>query len=70
MKSNQTLMSKKFHSMLLGGTLTWMVVSFLLLLDSIVAGIVIGSDAVAGITLVTPVYSLSFNFFSFYKCIC
>lgn len=67
MKSNQTLMSKKFHSMLLGGTLTWIVVSFLLLLDSIVAGIVIGSDAVAGITLVTPVYSLSAFFGSMFS---
>ena len=36
-----------------------MVVSMLLMSDSVIAGAVIGSDAVAGITLVTPVYSLS-----------
>ena len=36
-----------------------MVVSVLLMSDSIIAGAVIGSNAVAGITLVTPIYSLS-----------
>lgn len=35
------------------------VVSVLLMSDSVIAGIVIGPDAVAGITLVTPVYSLA-----------
>lgn len=54
-----TLMSKKFYSMLLGGTLTMTVCSLLLMSDSIIAGIVIGSDAVAGVTLVTPMYSLA-----------
>lgn len=52
-------MSKKFFSMLLGGTLTMMVVSILLMSDQVIAGFSIGSDAVAGITLVTPLYSLS-----------
>lgn len=59
MSSNKTLMANKFYSMLLGGTLTMMVVSVLLMSDSIIAGAVIGSNAVAGITLVTPIYSLS-----------
>ena len=54
-----TLMSKKFYSMLLGGTLTMTVCSLLLMSDSIIAGIVIGSEAVAGVTLVTPMYSLA-----------
>lgn len=57
-KSQPTMMSKKFHSMLLGGTLTMMVVSILLMSDSIIAGAVIGPDAVAAITLVTPLYAL------------
>ncbi len=52
-------MSKKFFSMLAGGTLTMMVVSVMLMSDSIIAGSVIGSDAVAGVTLVTPLYSLA-----------
>lgn len=58
-----TLMSKKYFSMLLSGTLTTMVVSVLLMSDSVIAGAVIGANAVAGITLVTPIYGLS-AFFS------
>ncbi len=57
-KKQPTMMSNKFFSMLLGGTLTMMVVSVMLMSDSIIAGSVIGSDAVAGVTLVTPLYSL------------
>ena len=59
MNRKKTLMSKKFFTMLLSGTLTMMVVSILLMSDSVIAGTVIGSDAVAGITLVTPIYSLA-----------
>lgn len=66
-KSKQTLMSKKFFSMLFGGTLTMMVVSFLLMSDSIIAGVVIGDEAVAGVTLVTPIYSLSAFFGSVFS---
>ncbi len=54
----QTLMSKKYYSMLLGGTLTMVMTSFLLMSDSIIAGAFLGSDAVQGITLVTPLFSL------------
>ena len=61
-KRKPTLMSKKYFSMLLGGTLTMMVASVLLMSDSVIAGAVIGSDAVAGITLVTPLYSLAVFF--------
>ena len=58
-KRQPTMMSKKFYSMLLGGTLAMMVVSIMLMSDSIIAGTVIGSDAVAGVTLVTPLYSFA-----------
>lgn len=58
-RKQQTLMSKKFISMLLGGTLTMMVVSILLMSDQIIAGFAIGSDAVAGVILVSPLYSLA-----------
>lgn len=61
-KSKQTMMSKKYYSMLLGGTLTYMVVSLVLMSDSVIAGIFIGSDAVAGVTLVTPLYSFAVFF--------
>ena len=52
-------MTKKYYSMLLGGTLTIMVTSIMLMSDSIIAGAVIGPDAVASVTLVTPLYSLA-----------
>lgn len=58
-KRQKTLMSGKFYSMLLGGTLTMLVVSVLLMSDSVIAGIFVGSDAVAGVTLVTPLYSMA-----------
>ena len=52
-------MTRKYYSMLFGGTLTMMVTVILLMSDSVIAGAVIGSDAVAGITLVTPLYAVS-----------
>ena len=58
-------MSEKFYSMLFGGTLTMMVICVLLMADSIVAGVVIGTDAVEGVTLVTPLYSLA----AFFACV-
>ena len=63
----KTLMSEKYMSMLLGGTLTMMVVSALLMSDSVIAGAVVGSHAVAGITLVTPLYSLAAFFGSVFS---
>ena len=67
MKWQNTLMSKKFFTMLLGGTLTMMVVSVLLMSDSVIAGAVLGSNAVAGITLVIPIYSLAAFFGSVFS---
>ena len=49
--------SKKYYSMLLSGTMSSIVVSILLLSDYIIAGLRIGKVAVAGINLVTPIYS-------------
>ncbi len=66
-KRRQALMTKKYYSMLLGGTLTMMVVSILLMSDSVIAGAVIGPDAVAGVTLVTPLYSLAAFFGSVFS---
>lgn len=63
-KKQPTMMSKKFSSMLFGGTLSMMVVSVMLMSDSFIAGAVIGSEAVAGVTLVTPLYSFAAFFAS------
>ena len=54
-----TLMSKKYYSMLLGGTLSMIMSSLMVMSDSLIAGSVIGSDAVAGVTLVTPLHSFA-----------
>ncbi len=59
MKTKQSFMSRKFYSILLGGTLTSVMVSVLLLSDTVIAGTVLGENAVVGISLVTPMYSLS-----------
>ena len=59
----KTFMKRKFLSMLAGGTLTGMVVSVLLILDTVIAGIFIGDKAVAGVNLVNPLYNLA-SFFS------
>ncbi|MBR4726866.1 MAG: multidrug transporter MatE, partial [Clostridia bacterium] len=61
------LMVKKYDKMLLGGTLTMMVVSVLLVSDSVIAGLFVGSDGAAGITLVTPLYSVSAFFGSVFS---
>ena len=61
------MMEKKFYSMLFGSTLSMMVVSVLLMSDSIIAGAMLGEDAVAGITLVTPLYFLSAFFGSVFS---
>ena len=66
-KQRKTLMSAKFYKMLLSGTLSMTVVSLLLMSDSIVAGRVLDSDAVAGITLVIPLYSLAAFFASIFS---
>ncbi len=52
-------MFRKYYSMLFSGTLTAIITSVLLMSDTIIAGSVIGETAVAGITLVAPLYSLS-----------
>ncbi|MBR4718776.1 MAG: hypothetical protein IKP31_00880 [Lachnospiraceae bacterium] len=58
-------MSKKFYSMLLSGTLTMVVVTLLLMSDTVIAGFFIGEEAVAAINLITPAYSMA----AFFGCI-
>ncbi len=60
-------MAKKFYSMLFSGTLTAIIVAALPMSDSIIAGSVIGETAVAGITLVSPLYSLAAFFSSVFS---
>ena len=51
--------------MLLAGSLTMVVVTGLLMSDTIIAGIFIGEEAVAAINLITPAYSLA----AFFGCV-
>lgn len=53
------LMRKKFYSMLTGGIISSVVVSLMLVSDAVVAGILFGDKAVAGMSLVIPFYSFA-----------
>ncbi len=57
MMTNKTLMREKYFAMLFGGTMTLVVTAIMMISDSVIAGMVIGSKAVAGITIVKPIYS-------------
>ena len=68
MKEKQpSMMVKKYYSMLFGGTLSIMVVSIMLMSDTLIAGIFLGENAVSGITLVTPLYSVAAFFGSIFS---
>ena len=58
-ETKKTFLRKKFNSMLVGGTLTSVLVTVMMLSDTIIAGFTLGEDAVAAINLVTPMYSLA-----------
>ena len=58
-RRSRSLMEEKYGTMLLGGTLAMAMLSVVLISDSIISGIMLGSEAVVGVTLVTPLCSLS-----------
>ena len=55
----KTLLSRKFFALLLSSSIGQLVLVVLILSDSVVAGVVLGEDAVAAICLVTPAYSMA-----------
>lgn len=59
MNPKHTFMKRKFGGLLVSGTVTMVVVTALLLSDTFIAGAFIGKEAVEGINLVTPMYSLA-----------
>lgn len=67
MNIKQTFMKRKFGGMLIGGTISMMVVTALLLSDTFIAGAFLGKAAVEGINLVTPMYSLAAFFGSVFS---
>jgi Na+-driven multidrug efflux pump len=59
----KTFISSKFYSMLAGGIATSFFVAFTVMINAFIAGIMLGENAVTGINLVLPVYSLA-SFFA------
>ena len=59
---HRELTNRKFYSMILGGIMSSIVVSLVLISDTTIAGILVGDKAVAGINLVAPAYSLAASF--------
>lgn len=63
MLTKKTFISSKFYSMLAGGIVTSFLLTFTVMADAFIAGIVLGEDAVIGVNLVLPVYSFA-SFFA------
>lgn len=61
MSIKQTFMRRKFDGLLVSGTVTMIVVTALLLSDTFIAGLFLGKEAIEGINLVIPMYSLAAN---------
>ena len=59
----QAFMVRKYYSMLAGGTITCVITAALMLSDALIAGVMVGEDAVSAVNLITPVYSLA-SFFA------
>ena len=55
----KTFISSKYVSMLLSGTVLMVLTAVMGIADTLIAGILLGEDAVAGICLVLPVYFLA-----------
>ena len=55
----KTFLSRKFFSLLLSSSISILVISVLALSDSVIAGVMLGEDAVMAICLVVPAYSLA-----------
>ena len=63
MFSKKTFISSKFYSMLAGGIVTSFFLTFTVMADALIAGIRLGENAVIGVNLVLPIYSLA-SFFA------
>ena len=61
--NKKTFISSKYRYMLLGGSITAVLFSLLYMTDMLIAGILLGEEAVAAVNLVLPFYSLT-SFFS------
>ena len=62
-KFQKTFISSKYLSMLCSGTVLMVLMAIIGVADTLIAGIMLGEDAVTGICLVLPIYSLA-SFFA------
>ena len=58
-KRRKTFISSKYFSMLLSGTAMMFLTAIMSMADTLIAGIVLGEDAMAGVTLALPLYSMA-----------
>ena len=52
------MIRKKYHSMLVGATISSVINALLLIFDSLAAGVLLGDEAVSAINLTAPIYNL------------
>ena len=55
----KTFLSRKFFSLLLSSSISLLVITVLALSDTLIAGVMLGEEAVSAICLVVPAYSLA-----------
>ena len=58
-RHTRTFISSKYHAMLFSGTVLMVLVGVIGVADTLIAGIILGETAVAGICLAAPIYSMA-----------
>ena len=64
---HRTFISSKYIAMLCSGTILMILTAVMGIADTLIAGIMLGETAVAGICLVLPVYSMASFFAVFFS---
>ena len=65
-RHQKTFISSKYYALLCSGTILMVLAAILGIADTLIAGIILGETAVAGICLALPVYSLASFFAVFF----
>lgn len=66
-RHQRTFISSKYYAMLCSGTILMVLVAIIGVADTLIAGIILGETAVAGICLALPIYSLASFFEVFFS---
>ena len=59
MHVKKTFISSKYYSLLLSGTILMMLAAAMSVVDTLIAGVILGEYAVDGVCLVLPIYSFA-----------